>query len=46
MRVAVMKSFDLIKKIFTKARKEENTKEKINFALSNFRVFVINPLNT
>ena len=25
-----------------KARNDENTKEKINFVLSNFRVFVIN----
>jgi hypothetical protein len=29
-----------------KARNDENTKEKINFVLSDFRVFVINPLNT
>jgi len=28
----------------TKARNDENTKEKKNFVLSRFRVFVINPL--
>ena len=41
-----MNSLDLIKNYITKTRKDENTKEDINFVLSNFRVFVINPLIT
>ena len=32
-----------MKKIITKARNDENTKEKKNFVLSKFRAFVINP---
>ena len=33
-----------MKKIITKARNDESSKEEKKFVFSNFRVFVINPL--